>query len=436
VVPDRNEITPEDIDVITQATECAKSKRHDIDGGLFDFMRDVLTMKVTSKFETEFVMRFQQFTGPVMAKGVEDTAFYCYNRQSGMNEVGADPGSDGLTVEQFHAYCARMQATHPLTMTTLSTHDTKRSDDVRARLAVLTEMPGRFGAAVHRWSRLNAELSGKRADGSPFVDRNTEYFYYQTLIGAWPIDAERLKAYMIKAAREAKLQTTWVVNNREFEDALNSFIDSTLANAPFIEELQQFVESVNIAGRINSLAQTLMKHTAPGVPDLYQGGELWDSSLVDPDNRRPVDYKLRCRLLREMQTMCAGQVMERMEEGLPKLWTIHHALHLRRERPDWFGPESGYRPLKATGAKKTHVIAYLRGDNVVTVVPRLTVTLAGKWGNTALALPRGQWTNRLSGRTIQGGSVALDGLLHDFPVALLVREDQIRASVRGEIDDA
>ena len=205
VVPDRHEITPQDIAVISQATECAKSKRHDIDGGLFDFMCEVLTMKVTGKFETEFVMRFQQITGPVMAKGVEDTAFYCYNRQTGMNEVGADPhGSDGLSVEQFHAYSSKMQATHPLTMTTLSTHDTKRSDDVRARLAVLTEMPGRFGAAVHRWSRLNAELSGKRADGSPIVDRNTEYFCYQTLIGAWPIDAERLKAYMVKASRESK----------------------------------------------------------------------------------------------------------------------------------------------------------------------------------------------------------------------------------------
>ena len=428
VVPDRHEITPQDIDVISQATECAKSKRHDIDSGLFDFMRDVLTMQVTGKFETEFVMRFQQFTGPVMAKGVEDTAFYCYNRQTGMNEVGADPGSDGITVEQFHAYCRKMQATHPLTMTALSTHDTKRSDDVRARLAVLTEMPGRFGAAVHRWSRLNAELTGKRADGNPIIDRNTEYFYYQTLIGAWPIDADRLKLYMIKAAREAKLQTTWVVNNKEFEDALNSFIDSTLVHAPFIEELQQFVDSVKFAGRINSLAQTLIKYTSPGVPDLYQGGELWDPSLVDPDNRRPVDYRLRCRLLRQMQGMCAGQVMERMEEGMPKLWTIHHALHLRRERPEWFGAESGYRPLKATGAKKSHVIAYLRGDNVITVVPRLTVTLAGKWGNTAVALPRGEWTNRLSGRKVQGGGVVLDALLQDFPVALLVREDQDKST--------
>ena len=170
---------------------------------------------------------------------------------------------------------------------------------------------------------------------------------------------------MIKAAREAKQQTTWVANNREFEDALNNFIDRTLENAEFIAELEQFVESVRPAGRINSLAQTLMKHTAPGVPDLYQGAELWDLSLVDPDNRRPVDYGLRARLLEEMKTMQAAQVMERMDDGLPKLWTIHQALHLRREQPEWFGAESGYRPLRATGAKKAHVIAYLRGENVV-----------------------------------------------------------------------
>jgi (1->4)-alpha-D-glucan 1-alpha-D-glucosylmutase len=284
-------------------------------------------------------------------------------------------------------------------------------------------MPGRFGAAVHRWSRMNAELRGARADGSAIVDRNTEYFYYQTLIGAWPICADRLKGYMIKAAREAKQQTTWVANNREFEDALNNFIDRTLENAEFIAELEQFVESVRPAGRINSLAQTLMKHTAPGVPDLYQGSELWDLSLVDPDNRRPVDYGLRARLMDEMKSMQVAQVMERMDDGLPKLWTIRQALHLRRERPEWFGAESGYRPLRATGAKKAHVIAYLRGENVVTVVPRLVTTLAEKWGNTAVALPKGQWSNRLTGESVAGGKAEMDGLLREFPVALLVREE-------------
>jgi (1->4)-alpha-D-glucan 1-alpha-D-glucosylmutase len=425
VVPERNEITDADRNAIAQATECAKAKRQDIDSGLFDFMQEVLTLRVTGKHETEFLMRFQQFTGPVMAKGVEDTAFYCYNRLTGMNEVGGDPGRDGLTVDEFHAYCAKMQSTHPLTMTTLSTHDTKRSDDVRARLAVLTELPGRFKAAVHRWSRINSDLRGTRPDGSAILDRNSEYFYYQTLIGAWPIEPCRIKAYMEKAMREAKQQTSWTANNKEFEDEVRTFIDRTLHHDPFIRELEQFVDLVKHAGRVNSLAQTLMKYTAPGVPDLYQGAELWDMNLVDPDNRRPVDYTVRCRLLNEIKTMSVKQVMERMDEGLPKLWTIHHALQLRKTRPEWFGAESGYRPLLISGAKKQHALAYLRGENVITLVPRWTVKLAEKWANTAVALPKGEWRNRLTGETVKGGRIAVEELVREFPVALLVREDQI-----------
>ena len=211
--------------------------------GLFDFLRDVLTMEVKGKQETEFVLRFQQFTGPVMAKGVEDTAFYCYNRLTGLNEVGNDPGRDGLSVAEFHAYCAKMQATHPVTMTTLATHDTKRSDDVRARLAVLSEIPGRFGGVVQRWSRMNREF---RTGDMP--DRNTEYLYYQTLIGAWPLPVDRAQAYMLKAVREAKEQTTWVANNKEFEDALHLFVEKTLGHEPFLKELEQFVEKVKGAG--------------------------------------------------------------------------------------------------------------------------------------------------------------------------------------------
>ncbi len=196
-----------------------------------------------------------------------------------------------------------MQATHPATMTTLSTHDTKRSDDVRARLAVLSEIPGRFGTAVQRWSRMNNAFRMKRPGAEAMPDRNTEYLYYQTLIGAWPLPMERAQAYMLKAVREAKQQTTWVANNKEFEEALRMFIELTLSYAPFLRELQQFVTRVQDAGRVNSLVQTLLKYTAPGVPDLYQGTELWDLSLVDPDNRRPVDYALRKRLLCELKEM-------------------------------------------------------------------------------------------------------------------------------------
>jgi (1->4)-alpha-D-glucan 1-alpha-D-glucosylmutase len=430
VVPERNEITDEERSHIASATECAKAMRQDIDGDLFDFMRDVLTMRVTGRRESEFVLRFQQLTGPVMAKGVEDTAFYCYNRLSGMNEVGGNPGSNGMSVAEFHAYCEKMQATHPLTMTALATHDTKRSDDVRARLAVLSEMPSRFGSAIQRWSRMNSAFR-RRSRNGPMPDTNTEYLYYQTLIGAWPLTVERAKSYMLKAAREAKMQTTWVSNNREFEDALMEFVARTLEHAPFVKELEQFVDRVKTAGRVNSLAQTLMKHTAPGVPDLYQGTEIWDLSLVDPDNRRPVDYKWRKQLLKEMRAMMgenvAARVMERMEDGMPKMWVIHQALRLRCEHPDWFGADAAYMPLAVRGAKSEHVIGYLRGDAVATVVPRLTMNVMDAWRDTAVVLPEGTWTNRLTGAAMGGGAVSMRNLLREFPVALLVREDRAHA---------
>jgi (1->4)-alpha-D-glucan 1-alpha-D-glucosylmutase len=204
VVPERNEVTEEDRKIIEQATKCAKDNRTDVDAGLFDFMRDVLTLKVTGKLETEFVYRFQQFTSPVMAKGVEDTAFYCSNRLIAMNEVGGDPACGGFKLEHFHAYNAKVQTTFPKTMTTLSTHDTKRSDDVRARLVVLSEMPDAFADAVRRWSLIGAKY--RKED---LVDTGTEWFLYQTLVGAWPIRAERMREYMRKAMREAKVRTSW-----------------------------------------------------------------------------------------------------------------------------------------------------------------------------------------------------------------------------------
>jgi (1->4)-alpha-D-glucan 1-alpha-D-glucosylmutase len=431
VVPGRNEITDEDRNYITQAIECAKEKRQDIDDDLFDFIRDVLTMAVTDKRESEFLLRFQQFSGPVMAKGVEDTAFYCYNRLVGLNEVGSDPGRNGMSVGEFHEYCGKMQATHPLTMTALATHDTKRSDDVRARLAVLSEMAGRFGAAIQRWSRMNSNfLRGKPGFGA-MPDRNTEYLYYQILIGAWPLPVERAQSYMLKAVREAKQKTSWTAVNPDFEEALKSFIAQTLESAPFVKELEQFVEKVIDAGRVNSLAQTLMKHTVPGVPDLYQGTEVWDLSLVDPDNRRPVDYARRRKLFKEMKAMngadAASHVMGRIEEGMPKMWTIFHALQLRREHPEWFGAEAPYVPLLADGAKRDHVIAYLRGDSVATIVPRLTARLLDAWRDTSLTLPEGRWRNRLTAEPVMGGKVTLKALLKDFPVALLSRETHSHA---------
>jgi (1->4)-alpha-D-glucan 1-alpha-D-glucosylmutase len=418
VVPERDQILSEDRAQINQAVLQAKSRTNDPDPGILDFIGDVLALRSRGGLETEFLLRFQQFTSPVMAKGVEDSAFYCFNRMIGLNEVGGAPDRSGLAVAEFHEYCTKMQATHPQTMTTLSTHDTKRADDVRARLATITEIPGRWRSAVNRWSRANTPFrTGK------FPDRNTEYFLYQTMVGAWPISKDRLIAYMEKATREAKQQTNWTQPNKQFEEALTTFIERILESPAFVSELERFVGGVLEAGRINSLAQTLLKCTASGVPDTYQGSELWDLSLVDPDNRRPVDYDLRRGMLSELQSgMDVDEIVRRMDSGMPKLHVIHNALRLRREHPEWFGPEAAYTPITVKGSKIDHVIAYQRGDSVVVVVPRWPLRLGGNWAATSLELPLGKWRNIFTGETPTGGQQRMGPLLRRFPVALLTRE--------------
>jgi (1->4)-alpha-D-glucan 1-alpha-D-glucosylmutase len=418
VVPERNEIDDEDIAQIDAAVSLAKERRQDIDTGLFEFIGDVLTLRARGKLESEFVMRFQQFTSPVMAKGVEDTALYCFNRLLGLNEVGGDPGQNGISLAGFHEYCTRMQMFKPQTMTALSTHDTKRADDVRARLAVITEVPDRWRTAVMRWSRLNRLFRA-----GPYPDRNIEYFLYQTLVGAWPISKERLIPYMEKAAREAKQQTSWSQQNRKYEDALRLFIEQIMESQDFLRGLEEFVDSILKAGRINSLAQTLIKLTAPGVPDTYQGSELWDLSLVDPDNRRPLDYETRSRMLKDLQSgMEASDVLRGMDCGLPKLWVIHCALRLRLERPECFGEDAAYSPIIGEGSRSEHLVAFSRGESVITLVPRWSLKLGGRWSGTSVSLPPGRWKNRLTGESVPGRSTPVQRLFQQFPVALLVRE--------------
>jgi (1->4)-alpha-D-glucan 1-alpha-D-glucosylmutase len=375
--------------------------------------------------ETEFLLRFQQFTSAVMAKGLEDTAFYCYNRMIGLNEVGGTPESNGTTLDDFHHHCARMQADHPQTMNALSTHDTKRSEDVRARLAVLTEIPGQWRSASNRWARRNLQYkTGK------FPDRNTEYFLYQTLVGAWPIGVDRLTAYMEKAVREAKEHTSWTQQNKEFEEALKLFIVRVLASEEFVSELESFVQKVLLPGRVNSLTQTLLKCTAPGVPDTYQGSELWDLRLVDPDNRGPVDYESRQAMLAALEAgMSPEEIMERMDSGLPKLCVLYKTLHLRREKPDWFGREAPYVPLQVDGPKREHLIAFSRSDSVAVLAPRWSVKLGGGFGSTTVELPQGSWSNRFTGEKVDGGSARVQQLFRRFPVALLVRDGGVDASV-------
>ena len=417
IVPGRNEVTDDDERYVNQAIDASKQNRPELDPELFDFLRDVLLLRVRGAMECEFVMRFQQFTGPAMAKGVEDTAFYSYNRLICLNEVGGDPACFGIATEDFHRYCGDTQQSHPRTMLASSTHDTKRSEDVRCRISLLSEMPGDWEVAVERWTTIN-----RKHKNGELPDQNTEYFLYQTMVGAWPIERDRLLAYMKKACREAKQRTSWVSPNKEFEDATREFIENLYRDCAFRNDFEQFVKPLIEPGRINSLALTVLKFTSPGIPDTYQGTELWDLSLVDPDNRRPVDYELRRRLLSELPYLSVEDVWSRIEEGLPKLWTIHHALRVRRERAAALGDDGGYTPLKAEGDKSSHLVAYMRGDSVIAMVPRLVFKLDRNWCNTSIELPAGNWTNQLSGSALKGGRLRVGDILKSFPVALLTKD--------------
>ena len=424
---------------VGRAVADAHRRRPDISGGLLDFIGDVLVLDVRRACETagddpeaDLAMRFAQLTGAAMAKGVEDTAFYCFHRLISLNEVGGDPARFGIDPQEFHRLC-RASAQHwPTAMLASSTHDTKRSEDVRARIHVLSEIPRQWSQVVIRWARINERFRTDAPDGGAgaaqfqpdgdgrWPDRHAEYLFYQTLLGAWPIQAPRMQACMHKALREAKLLTSWTDPNEPYEKAVTAFIDSVMGDGQFMQDLEAFVRPLVHPGRVNSLAMTLLKLTCPGVPDFYQGTELWDNSLVDPDNRRPVDYGLRHRLLGEVSSMTAAQAMQRIDEGLPKLYLIHKVLRQRRLIAGAFR-DGGYTPLGAAGPKADNVLAFVRGDAAVTIVPRLSLSTGGDWQGTHIELPPGNWEDCLTGRA-HGGQVADVGdLLADFPVALLVR---------------
>ena len=414
---DVGQIDDADVRYVNDAIADARARREDLGEDLFDFIGDLLTLRITGDLEAEFVMRFQQLSSAVMAKGVEDTAFYRYLRLLSLNEVGSDPALFGRSIDAFHARCVEMRQRRPLAMLTTSTHDTKRSEDVRARISVLSEMPGAWADAVRRWRDMNER---HRRDGEP--DRNMEYLLYQTLVGAWPIETERVLAYVTKAAREAKVHTSWIDVNATYESALTAFVLGILGDEAFRADLEAFVEPLVRLGRVNSLSQTLLKLTAPGIPDIYQGCELWDLSLVDPDNRRPVDWDRRRELLTWLDDGCSPEeIMAREDDGAPKLWLIRQALRLRRERAEAFGARGAYAPLNAKGARAAHVVAFSRGETTVTVAPRLVHRLAGDWRDTELELPAGRWRDVLSGAEHAGGTRPMRELLGRFPVALLDR---------------
>jgi (1->4)-alpha-D-glucan 1-alpha-D-glucosylmutase len=410
---DSEQVTEQDKEYITTSIEKAKANRSDIDPNLFDFLQELLLLRVQGDVETEFAMRFQQFTGPVMAKGVEDTTFYCYNRLVSLNEVGGNPGKFGISVDEFHQSCIETLQHWSQTMLATSTHDTKRSEDVRARINLLSEIPGQWSDAVNRWTKMTRIY--RKND---YPDRNTEYLLYQTLVGAWPIGIQRLSEYMKKAVREAKAHTSWTDSDEEYEESLIAFIENIMNDARFIADLKKFVEPLIHAGRINSLSQTLIKLTAPGNPDIYQGTELWNLSLVDPDNRRPVDYELRRKLLSELPAVRPQKLLSRMDEGLPKMWVIRQTLALRNQNPEIFGAKGDYQPILAHGDFPDNIVAFSRGDRAITITPRLTMNL-DDWKETTLELPEGTWHHQFTNEKFEGGITKISNLFANFPVCLL-----------------
>lgn len=402
-----------DREYVEQAVRSVKELHPRIDVELLDWLQDILLLRYRGPLELELALRFQQLSGPAMAKGVEDTAFYRFHRLISANEVGGDPINPATSVDSFHGVMAEVAHRQPQTMLTTSTHDTKRSEDVRARLAVLSEIPDRWRDVVAAWFDRCARYRG---DVGP--DRNTEYLLYQTVVGAWPIDEERAWQYMQKAIRESKTRTAWTRIDEGYEGSVESFVRGVLSDEEMRGEIDRFVQEIKHAGRLNALAQTALKLVSPGVPDIYQGTELWDLSLVDPDNRRPVDFDLRRRLLSELAGMSPEAIMERMDEGLPKLWIIRQALALRRERPEAF-ERGSYAPVQVEGMKQNYAIAFSRGESVVLIAPRLTLLRGGDWGDTSIALPDGRWDDVLTGEEHGAGSVELRRLLARFPVALL-----------------
>lgn len=412
-------VTTADRGHVAAAVAAARQRRPDLDAELIGFIGELLVLDHPGDVEADFALRFAQVSAPVMAKGAEDTAFYRYYPLASLDEVGGDPGQFGAPAEDFHRAMAEAARRWPEAMLTLSTHDTKRSGDVRARMNVLSELPEAWEGAARRWAKNN-----KKYRYNEWPDANVEYLLYQTLVGAWPIDRDRVTAFMAKAVREAKVHTSWTDPRPEYDEALGAFVSAVLADQEFIDDLTAFLAGHRIIerGRVSSLAQVALLLTCPGIPDLYQGTEVWDLSLVDPDNRRPVDYPARRRLLAELAGAGPEAALDRGDEGGPKLWLINRLLGHRRRHPGGYRPGSGYQPLRVAGPRASHAVAFARTGGLAVVVPRLVAGLAGDWAGSTVALPGGAWTDVLTGETVDGGEASVAGLLRRFPVAVLGRE--------------
>jgi len=379
---------------VTEALARARKRRPDLP---FDALEPRLRDP-----RDELAVRFQQFTSAVMAKGAEDTAYYRFTRFIALNEVGGAPERFGVPPEEFHAAAARRARRWPATMTTLSTHDTKRSEDVRARLAVLSELPVEWHAAVGRW-----------AAAAPVPDPDFAALLWQTVAGAWPLSRERLAEYVVKAAREAAVHTSWSDPDAVFEDAVLSAVDAVYADPALRADVTAFVAHITPYGWSNSLGQKLVQIMLPGVPDTYQGTELWDDSLVDPDNRRPVDFDTRRALLARLDT---GWLPPVDASGAAKLLVTSRALRLRRDREP-----THYQPVPVEGPAADHAVAFDRGG-VVALATRLPVGLSrrGGWAGTVIRAPCQECSDLLTGRSFSGSALPVGEILDRYPVALLV----------------
>ena len=477
--------TPEDRAVVEQAINRARRRNPAMEASLFDFFREVMLPRDVqpdyhgaerrggyppanaeeARARLRFAMKLQQYTGPVQAKGLEDTAFYRYNLLLSLNEVGGDPSRFGRTVEEFHRWCARRAEDWPFELLATATHDTKLGEDVRARINALSEVPEEWNREASRWMRLN---KGQRTlvDGEPAPDRNDEYRFYQAIVGAWPVDVpagaretsrefiERLQAYMLKAVREAKVHTSWLTPNEEYEKALGAFVERVLGGAggaKFIPALRGFQARIARIGMLNSLSQVTIKLGAPGIPDFYQGTELWDLSLVDPDNRRPVDFDRRRAALEDVDRVFAADPADRsaLVAALLESWTDGHikllvtaaGLRLRRDRPELF-LSGRYLPLAVESSVSGDAIAFARVHEegaAVFVAPRLcaalvkdqqSVPLGGdSWKTSRVLLPdelAGRaFRHAITGKTIEPASagpasfIFLGQIFETVPVGIL-----------------
>ncbi|MDP9005169.1 MAG: malto-oligosyltrehalose synthase [Verrucomicrobiota bacterium] len=409
-------VSDEDRAIIERAVVAAKRRNPALEESVFNFLRDILLLRFPENLDDEareahahFVLKFQQSTGPIMAKGLEDTAFYIYNRLAALNEVGGEPQHFGVSVDDFHQRNLERQRDWPATLLATSTHDTKRSEDVRARMAAISEVPQLWRSTLQRWRVINKRWK-RNLDDAAAPDANEEYLFYQTLLGTWPIDAAgqaektvdveyigRIQAYMAKALKEAKMNTSWIQPNEQWDAAVNEFVARVLDPSPknkFLPAFLPMAEEVARLGVINSLTQVALKLTVPGVPDIYQGNEIWDFSLVDPDNRRPVDYRRRREILDSLGGVAPEELLQHWPDGRIKFFLTQRLLRFRREHPALF-QQGSYLPLSAMGTFANCCVAFVRaheGKWIVVMVPRLSSRvgfppIGEKWQETEIAFP-------------------------------------------------